>query len=578
MYLVSMTMLALSVGSTSLSIPMQAQKETVQGSGAIPAVKTCQVGFLPSETKIAVATVPSGKGVSNLTATILEAKTGKAVLKVEGSAPVQDADSGDIVSHFDFTALRKAGDYKLVVDGVGETFPFTVGDKIFSRAFRLAVRSFTGLRSGIDVDLGPDFPQYKFKAGHTAIGKYHASSGKTGTRDISGGWYDAGDYGKYTVNSGITTGTMLLAFERNAAKIKGIKLDIPETGKSKLPDFLSEVKWNLDWMLKMQDEDGGAWHKATTAQFTGFVMPDQDKGDVLVIGTGKAPFKNTTATADLTAVAAIGARVFKAFDPAYSTKLLEVAKKGFAWCLKHPNELFTNNPQGIGTGGYGDGNAKDEVLWAAVELYRTTGDASYHDVFLKLAKEWKDTFSDTPAPGWPELRPLALMAYAQIKDRPVDKDYQATVKKGLEVAADAVAARVKGNGYLMPLKSSEYYWGSNGVIANYALVLQMAYSIHKKPAYRQAALDCLHHLFGRNLWGTSYVTHVGTKWAKRPHHRPSGADGIDEPWPGLLVGGPNAEGKNPPAREWYDEEASYRTNENAINWNAPLVFALAEFL
>lgn len=544
------------------------------GSGPIPSVKTCQVGFFPNERKVAVALASAP-----VKARILKAKDRAVVLELTGSKPLVDPDSGDTVSHIDFSALQTPGKYIVVVDGVGESFPFEIGAKIFAKPFRYAIRSFTGQRSGIDVDLSPDFPQYKFKAGQTILAKYHSSSGKVGERDVRGGWYDAGDYGKYVVNSGITTGTLLLAYERNASKLRKLKLDIPETGKSKIPDYLNEVKWNLDWMLKMQDEDGGVWHKATTANFSGFVMPEDDRADLLVIGTGRAPYKNTTATADLSAVAAIASTVYKPFDKSYAEKCLSAAKKAYEWCKKYPNELYQKQPDGIYTGGYGDGNAKDEMLWAAVELYRATGEKSYHEDFLKLAKEWPDTFSDTPAPGWPELRPLALLSYAQIRKLPVDPQYQKTVRVGLEKSADAVVSRINANGYLMPLKSTEYYWGSNGVIANYALVLSMANSIKPKKSYRQGALDCLHHLFGRNLWGTSYVTHVGTKWAMNPHHRPSGADKIVDPWPGLLVGGPNADnGKKPVARQWFDNLGSYQTNENAINWNAPLVFALAEVL
>ncbi len=553
---------------------MQPTTPPKPGSGPIPAVKTCQVGFLPNEQKIAVITTGA-----EVTAEILRLPDRTRVFSGSGSAPRLDPDSGDTVSHVDFTSLQEPGRYVVSVPGLGESAPFEIGPNVFAKPFRLAIRSFTGQRSGIDVSLAPDYPEYRFPAGQTELAKYHPSSGKTGTRDVRGGWYDAGDYGKYMVNSGITTGTLLLAFERNAAKLARIKLDIPESGKSKLPDFLSEIKWNLDWMLKMQDEDGGAWHKATTAQFSGFVMPAEDRADLLIIGTGKAPYKNTTATANLAAVAAIAARVFRPFDPGYADRCLVAAKKAFEWCQKFPRELYEQQPEGIGTGGYGDGQPDDERLWAATELYRATGESGYHEAFLELAQRWPDMFGEGPVPSWQDVRPLALLGYALIKDRPVDREFQNRLRQDLEQSADAVVQRIRQNGYLMPLRSSDYVWGSNGGVANYAVVLQMANSILPKESYRQAALDCLHHLFGRNLWGTSYVTHVGTKWAKNPHHRPSGADNVQEPWPGLLVGGPNADnGQKPPARQWFDVTESYRTNENAINWNAPLVFALAEYL
>jgi endoglucanase len=106
----------------------------------------------------------------------------------------------------------------------------------------------------------------------------------------------------------------------------------------------------------------------------------------------------------------------------------------------------------------------------------------------------------------------------------------------------------------------------------------------KDPRSVRAALDNLHYLFGRNPFSLSWVTRVGANPFKHPHHRPSGADGQPEPWPGLLSGGPNRSRQDPamqklptlpPARMYLDDEASYASNENAINWNAPLVFLLA---
>ncbi|HLO99097.1 MAG TPA: glycoside hydrolase family 9 protein [Fimbriimonas sp.] len=537
------------------------------------AVKVCQVGYKPSESKFAIVTKPaSGDAV------IYRIGSTTPVMTVPVGAAVSDPDTGDEVRWVDFSKLTKAGEYEIEVPGVGKSAPFKVGNGVFANPMRLAMRSYYGQRASTDVDMGPEFPMFKYKAGHTAPATYHASTGKTGTRDVSGGWYDAGDYGRYVVNSGITTGTLLWAFEMNTSKLSKLKLNIPETGKSKLPDYLSEVKYNLDWMLKMQDEDGGAYHKATTANFPGFIMPDKDNGQMFVIGTGKGKFKNTTATADLAAVAAIAARIYKRYDPAYAAKCLDAAKRGFEWSQANPNELFANNPQGISTGGYGDRDARDERLWAAAELYRTTGDTSYQDAFLKLAKEWNTTLEAGEAPGWPQVRPMALMTFAMTKHKSVNKEYQQRVLDDLKTAADGIADRVEKNPYKMPLRSGDYYWGSNAVVANFALMLQVADRMKPNPRHRQAALDSIHYLMGRNTFATSFVSQVGVHYAMNPHHRWSGADGVAEPWPGLLMGGPNAEGKNPPARQWVDDWKSYTTNEIAINWNAPLVFILSNTL
>ncbi|RYG24827.1 glycosyl hydrolase family 5 [bacterium] len=531
------------------------------------AVRACQVGYLPDETKFGMLTEQASGPV-----TVRRVKDGKAVLTVNPGVATEDEDSGDIVRRVDFSALKTPGEYVLDAPGLGSSYPFKIGKDVFAKPFRLAMRAFTGQRASTNVSLAPDFPQFKYEAGHTAPAQYDPSSGKTGTRDVSGGWYDAGDYGRYIVNSGITTGTLLWSYELYGSKLRKVNLNIPESG-GKIPDVLDEIKWNLDWMLKMQDEDGGVWHKATTANFPGYIMPKDDKGTVLVIGTGRAPFKNTTATADFAAVAAIAARIYRPFDRAYADRCLDAARSAWEWAEKNPNVLFRNNPQGISTGGYGDSDASDERLWASAELFRTTGEKAYHDAFLAAAPKFH--LKGDAAQGWPSVGNMGLYTYVLANRKNADTPTVTRIKSEARQAADEIVKRVGENGYRNPLLPRDYVWGSNAVVGNYGMMLLLAHKIQPNPTYRNTALDSLHYLLGRNTFNTSYVSWVGTKWAMKPHHRPSAADGIDQPWPGLLMGGPNAEGKRPPAKQWEDNQDNYRMNEIAINWNAPLVFVLA---
>ena len=501
---------------------------------------------------------------------VRSAKGGKAILTVAAGPARLDKDSGDTLRPVDFSALKAPGDYVLDAPGLGTSDPFRIGKDAFARPFRLAIRGFHGQRAGTAVTLAPDFPQFHYDAGHTAPAQYDPSSGMTGTRDVSGGWYDAGDYGRYVVNSGITTGTLLWAYETYGSKIRKLNLDIPESG-GKIPDFLAEVKWNLDWMLKMQDADGGAWHKATTANFSGFILPKDDKAPMLVVGTGAAPYKNTTATADLAAVAAIAARVYRPFDRAYADRCLDAARRAWSWAQANPNVLYQRNPRGISTGGYGDGGATDERLWASAELFRTTGEKPYADAFVALAPGFHLKGDD--AQGWGSVGNMGLYTYLFAKG--ADPLLAGRIRAEAVAAAEGIVARVASNGYRCPLQSTDYFWGSNAVVANYGMMLRLADRLTPDPRYRDAAQDCLHYLYGRNAFATSYVTWTGARWPLHPHHRPSASDGVDQPWPGLLVGGPNAEGRTPPAKQWEDKEANYRVNEIAINWNAPLVFLLA---
>lgn len=533
-------------------------------------VKVCQVGYLPGETKFAMLTTPPKGDV-----VVRRVADGSAVLTVTAAEPLADADSGDTIQKVDFSALKDPGTYYLDVPGVGNSFEFAVGNDIFARSFRLAMRSFYGQRCGMAVDMAPDFPEYKYPACHTDLAEFHASSGREGKTECSGGWHDAGDFGRYIVNSGITMGSLLWAYELNAPKLKGINLNIPESG-GKTPDMLAEIRYNLDWMLKMQDADGGVWHKATTANFAGFVMPQEDKAVTFIVGNGKAPYKTTASTADFAAVCAIAARLYREFDPQYADRCLAAAERAWTWLASTPDNNFTNNPQGIRTGGYGDGRPADERLWAAAELFRTTGKADYNTYVVENYKNWSPTIKGTDPQAWPNVTNLGMLTYALTKQ--ADPAVVATIKADAAKACDEIVQRSSANGYRIPMLSTDYIWGSNSVVANYAMLLLVTDRLSPKPEYRNAAMDCLHYLLGRNVFNCSYVTHVGSRWPLNPHHRPSAADKVREPWPGLIMGGPNANGLKPPARQWFDEQGDASKNENAINWNAPLVFILAEAL
>jgi endoglucanase len=111
------------------------------------------------------------------------------------------------------------------------------------------------------------------------------------------------------VNYGITTLTLAWTWEIYGPKVKNIKLNVTESGNG-TTDILNKTRWNVERMLKMQDEDGGAWHKQTSERFPGIVMPDDDHLTSEVIGTEQESYKSTCATADLAAVAAIGASAY----------------------------------------------------------------------------------------------------------------------------------------------------------------------------------------------------------------------------------------------------------------------------
>ena len=554
--------------------------ETAAGTAA---VKLDQVGYLPAEAKLAMVT-----GAGDVEFAVRRAGSSAAAMRGRLGPAVADADSGDLVRVADFSALREPGEYTLAIDGAEPTPSFRIGDDVFARSFYLAARSFYGQRCGTAVDLGGGYAHAACHVEGTPNpdAAFHASSGRSGTRGgVTGGWHDAGDYGKYVVNSGITTGQILWAYEWYPDRVGGVRLDLPESGNA-TPDVLDEARWNLEWMLSMQDEDGGVWHKLTSERFGSFVMPERDDGGPrYVIGTGAAPFKATCATADLAAVAAIAGRVYRPFDAGFANRSLAAARRAFTWARANPGVAF-RNCCGVVTGEYGDGQCGDEMLWAAAELFRTTGETPYGDYVVANYASGGPVVSAAEYPqDWRNVKNMALWTYANAPSPAVNAGARQVIRADTLAAADAIVARTQQNGYRVSLRPEHYVWGSNGGVANFGVLMLAAEAFAPEPRYLQAALDNLHYLLGRNTHGVSFLTGVGARPVRRIHHRPSGADAAGEPWPGLLSGGPNRSDRDgsgldalppaPPARRFVDEQASYASNENAVNWNAALVFLLA---
>jgi endoglucanase len=540
-------------------------------------IKVDQAGYLPRAPKLAMV-------VASKPATEFEVhrkKDGAVVLRGQLTAPMRDADTQDAVQTADFTKLVEKGEYYIDVPGVGRSWDFAIGTDAYSRAFYLAMRSYYGQRCGTAVDLGSEFPGYSHAACHLRA-EYHVSSGKTGPAKITGGWHDAGDYGRYVVNSGITTGTLLWTWELFGSRAGKVNLHIPESGNG-TPDMLNEIRWNLEWMLLMQDQDGGVWQKEMSEQFGGFVAPEKDPLLHYVIGIGKAPYKSSCATADFAAVMAIAGRVYASHDAAFAKRSMDAARRAWLWVDQNPNVVF-HNPPGVRTGEYADGECGDERLWASAELWRSTKDKIYEQYFVAHYGEYRDTIRPVRPQDWQYVAPLALWTWvlggahdAAAKD----------IRDRTQKAADGIVARSAGNGYRTSLAASDYIWGSNSLAANYGVQLLIANAMHPDSRYVDAATDNLHYLLGRNAFSLSWVTWIGENAYQRPHHRPSAADGIDAPWPGLLSGGPNSNREDavlkalpdlPPAKIYADNQNSYASNETAINWNAALVFLLASTL
>ena len=492
-------------------------------------------------------------------------ESGKTVLSVTPSAAATWDGSGQSVQLVDFSELTTPGKYTVKVNGQEVRKDVKIEDKAFDAVTKGLLKFFYYQRASMALD-ETYAGKWKRAAGHPDKGvSFHSSAtGGSGTVDSPKGWYDAGDYGKYIVNSGISTYTLLSLYEHFPSFFDKLKWNIPADGN--LPDLLAEIKYNLDWMLTMQASDGGVYHKLTTLQFSGTVMPNEDVDTRYIIG------KSATATLDFAGVMAVAARVYKPFDASFAEKALEAAKKAYSWGSQNMNTLYTGNPRDVATGAYEDRNASDEKNFAAAELFVTTKDASYSASGIS-----------NNIPGWQDMSGLVTYTKAIHANDFADG---AAAKDSLLKVADRYAQNAS-TGFGVPMTKNDFYWGSNSVAANMGVWLLHAYYLTGEKKYYQGAVRTLDYLLGKNPMDMSYVTGFGTKSPMHPHHRPSQADGINEPVPGMLVGGPQPGGEDigsqeweckdyrvngAPAKSYFDNECSYASNEVAINWNSPVAY------
>ena len=491
-----------------------------------------QVGYRPSDPKQLSLVGASGN------VEIVNASGQTALSVTPGAASYWDA-SGQNVQLVDFSELKTAGKYSIKVGGQVLRQDLVVKDNTFEDVLKAAAKWFYYQRASMALE-----SQYAGKwsraAGHTnSTVELHNSAG-SGSIQSTKGWYDAGDYGRYIVNSGITTYTLLSLYEHFPNYFKSLKWNIPAEGS--LPDLLAEIKWNLDWMLTMQANDGSVYHKLTSLGFPGDVMPAQDNLKLYVIG------KSAEAAFDFAGVMAVAARVYKPFDSNYANKCLEAAKKAYAWGSNNMNVHFTANPSDVSTGAYEGNNASDEKLFAGTELAITTNDGSY-----------KQSGTTEYISYWGDMKGIAT--YGKATHASVFSDAGEAKQKILSTA-DGFVNRTK-SGFGVVMAKDDFVWGSNAVASNQGVWLLHAYYLTGDEKYYAAALKVLDYLLGKNPLDMSFVTGYGTKSPMMPHHRPSTSDNVTEPIPGMLVGGPQPGGEDVgSAAEW--KCADYRTDRKSV--------------
>ena len=528
-------------------------------------VRVNQVGYTPDADKIAVL---AGLDYESDAFFVIVPETGEMAYEGTLGEAVDNAWAGEVNRIADFSAF--AGEGVFVIETVeGDRSPeFTVGEDVYGDLLRQSLRMLYLQRCGAALDgaLAGDFAHAQC---HTALAAVYGTDEKI---DVSGGWHDAGDYGRYVVSGAKAAADLLLAHERCG----GIDdAGIPESGDG-VSDLLQEAQYELEWMLKMQRQDGGVYHKVTCRNFPAFVAPEEETDELVV-----CPVSNT-ATGDFAAVMAMAARIFaESGDAALAERAsayTEAAERAWAYLVDHQGDPGFTNPADVVTGEYPDDHDADEYFWAAAELARTTGNGEYHDA----AAAFIDAACDDPNLGWVNVAGYGLYAVAMDSGLAEGDSLREDAAQRLAAVAQKALDTAALNPYGVD-RTDTYEWGSNMGIANTGAMLQMAAEALGEEAYARAAQSWLDYLLGKNATGYCFVTAFGAKSPEHPHHRPSTVAGYA--MPAMLVGGPdsglddpyaaNALADNAPAKRYGDSDQSYSTNEVCVYWNSPLVLLLA---
>ena len=546
------------------------------------AVLVDQVGYRPTDPKEAVVR-------ADATAfTVFDAERGEAVTSGTLSEPMDDDASGDTVRHAAFDALQEPGTYQLAVgDGTVASHPFEVGEGVWGRTLAELCRRYTLRRVNTRIEdpvtgleYGPGHPQ-DAEARLYFGDEFHDEGERV---DVRGGWYDAGDYGKYVTPGAITAAQLLMAYEWAPDTFEAGQLSMPDgvstaEREAGMPDLLAEVKFKLEWLERMQRPDGAAYHKVSGTNWPAMdTSPTEDTQPRYVFGL------STYGTGMLAGVMAKAARIYREFDPDFADRMLENARSAQSFLESNPDPIFRRDEgQDSGSGGYAKSTDRSERFWAAAELLRTTGESDYA---TSLEEELADQFDRTaPAVSWADSLLLGHWSYYQAAGG--DESRKRTIADQLIADADDLVDHVAGEGYRVSLGQDEYYWASAKVAVAKGVKLLLANAIESNEAYVDAAKAQIHYVLGRTPTTYSYVTGSGETAPQNPHSRTVESTGVNVP--GNLVGGPNANGDDPilseyiesedppPAKAYVDETGSYASNEPAIDYAAPLVFALAQF-
>jgi hypothetical protein len=489
-----------------------------------PFIVVDQFGYRPGAKKIAVLRDPEvgfdadESFTPGATYQVVDAFTGETVLSAAPSAwngGAVDESSGDRASWFDFSSVTAASAYYVfdVENGVRSAV-FRIAPDVYREVLRHALRTFFYQRAGFEKAAAFAGEGWADGASHVGPGQdgearlFSAQGDASTARDLTGGWYDAGDYNKYTSWHASYVIQMARAY-RHRPLIWGDDSGIPESGNG-VPDIVDEVLFGLDFLERMQNDDG------SMLSIVGLASASPPSAATEPSFYGPA---STSATAHSAAAFAFGSVVLSAlggFEERAAT-LRTAAERAWAWAEANPSVQFRNNDADSGSSGLGAGQQevddKGRVmkrLEAACYLFELTGDAAYQSYF---DQNYDQASLLAPyAYGWEEEIQEMLLHYTTLPNATADVSsaIRSAYASALESGENLGAHRDAIDPYLAPLTT--YTWGSNSVKAHQGLVLHSLVKYQFEGVNTEevlaAAESYVHYLHGVNPLGIVYLSNM----------------------------------------------------------------------
>jgi hypothetical protein len=542
-----------------------------------PFIVVDQFGYLPGMEKIAVLRDPQTGADAEQSFeaggsyALVEASSGTRVFTAAPTAwngGQEDPSSGDRAHWFDFSSVTAPGAYYVLdVERNVRSYAFEISDAVYADVLVQALRMFFYQRVGQAKDAAHAGAGWVDGASHVGALQDHAArlfndkSNAATERDVWGGWYDAGDFNKYTSWTAGYVENLLRAYVESPAAF-GDDSGIPESGNG-LSDVLDEAKWGMDYLTRLQQSDGSLLSIVGEA---GGSPPSSAAGQSLY---GSPNTSGTLATA---AAFAYGALVFSMQSSAeladYASDLEMRAVQAYTWAAANPSVVFKNNDSASGSSGLGSGQQETDdagrlayKLDAAVQLFRLTGDPAYRSVVDASYQQSHLIAYGNYVSEWDVALQDALLEYADAVD--------ATPAVAAAVR-DAYAQGVTGSGnlgavlgnqdpYLAYLK--DYTWGSNQTKSSkgncFTAAVVHGVAAEQSEELLRAAERYLHYLHGVNPLSLVYLSNMnehGAENSVNEFYHTWFADksaawdrvGVSTygPPPGYLVGGPN------PSYDW----------------------------